>query len=48
MKTGIGFDHYGLKSGMAFKVTTRAYKRVCFFFKLQINKREREITKKNH
>ena len=29
LKTGIDFDHYGLKSGMVFKGTTRAYKRIC-------------------
>ena len=26
LKTGIDFDHYGLKSGMVFKGTTGAYK----------------------
>ena len=31
LKTGIDFDHYGLKSGMVFKGTTRAYKRICLF-----------------
>ena len=31
LKTGIDFDHYGLKSGMVFKGTTRAYKRMCLF-----------------
>ena len=31
VKTGIDFDHYGLKSGMVFKGTTRAYKRICLF-----------------
>ena len=29
LKTGIDFDHYGLKSGMVFKRTARAYKRIC-------------------
>ena len=29
LKTGIDFDHYGLKSGMVFKGTTGAYKRIC-------------------
>ena len=29
LETGIVFDHYGLKSGMVFKGTTRAYKRIC-------------------
>ena len=29
--TGIGFDHYGLKSGVVFKGTTGAYKRICLF-----------------
>ena len=29
LKTGIDFDHYGLKSGMVFKGTTEAYKRIC-------------------
>ena len=27
LKTGIGFDHYGLESGMVFKAT----KRICLF-----------------
>ena len=31
LKTGIDFDHYGLKSGMVFKETTGAYKRICLF-----------------
>ena len=30
LKTGIDFDHYGLKSGMVFKGTTGAYKRMVF------------------
>ena len=29
LKTGIDFEHYGLKSGMVFKGTTRAHKRIC-------------------
>ena len=28
LKTGIDFAHYDLKSGMVFKGTTRAYKRI--------------------
>ena len=31
LKTGIDFDHYGLKSDMVFKGTTRTYKRICLF-----------------
>ena len=31
LKTGIDFDHYGLKSGMVFKGTTGAYKLICLF-----------------
>ena len=31
LKTGIDFDHYGLKSAMIFKGTTGAYKRICLF-----------------
>ena len=31
VKTGIDCDHYGLKSGMVFKGTTRACKRICLF-----------------
>ena len=31
LKTGIDFDHYGLKSGMVYKGTTGAYKRICLF-----------------
>ena len=46
-KTGIDFDHYGLKSGMVFIGTTRVYKRICLFDQLQINKREKEIVKIN-
>ena len=30
LKTGIDFDHYGLKSVMVFKGTTRAYERIFF------------------
>ena len=30
-KTGIDFDHYGIKSGMVFKETTGAYKHICLF-----------------
>ena len=31
LKTGIDFGHYGLKSGMVFKGTMGAYKRICHF-----------------
>ena len=31
LKTGIDFDHYGLKSGMVFKGTTGAHERICLF-----------------
>ena len=31
LKTGIDFDHYGLKSGVVFKGTTGAYKCICLF-----------------
>ena len=31
LKTGIDFDHYFLKSGMVFKGTTIAYKRITLF-----------------
>ena len=31
LKTGVDFDHYGLKLGMVFKGTTGAYKRICRF-----------------
>ena len=31
LKTGIDFDHYGLKLGMVFKGTTGAYQRICLF-----------------
>ena len=31
LKTGKDFDHHGLKSGMVFKGTTGAYKRICLF-----------------
>ena len=43
LKRGIDFDHYGLKSGMVFKGTTGAYKRICLF-QLQMNrKRKRSV-----
>ena len=29
LKTGTDFDHCGLKLGMVFKGSTRAYKRIC-------------------
>ena len=29
LKTGTDFDHYGPKSGMVFKGTAGAYKRIC-------------------
>ena len=31
LKMGTDFGDYGLKSGMVFKGTTRAYKRICLF-----------------
>ena len=31
LKTGIDFDHYGHKSGMVYKGTMGAYKRICLF-----------------
>ena len=31
LKTGMNFDHYGLKSGMLFKGTTRGSKHICLF-----------------
>ena len=31
LKTGIDFDHQGLKLGMVFKGTTGAYKHICLF-----------------
>ena len=46
LKTGIDFDHYGLKSGMVFKGTIGAYKRLSF--QLQMNSREREVSKIYH
>ena len=30
-KTGINFDHYGVKSGVVFKGITRVYKHICLF-----------------
>ena len=41
LKTGIYFDHYGLKSGMAFKGTTGTYKRICLFNSKWIEKKEK-------
>ena len=46
LKTGIDFDHYGLKSSMVFKGTIGAYKRMSF--RLQMNSREREVSKIYH
>ena len=31
LKMGVDFDHYSLNSGMVFKGTTGAYKRICLF-----------------
>ena len=31
LKMDVDFAHYGLKSGMVFKGTTRAYQRICSF-----------------
>ena len=44
LKTGIDFDHYGLKLGMVFKGTTGAI----LSFQLQMNSREREVSKIYH
>ena len=41
LKTGIDFDHYGLKSGMVFKGTTGAYKRICLFNSKLIAEKEK-------
>ena len=41
LKTGIVLDYYGLKSGMVFKGTTRAYKRICLFNSKRIVKKEK-------
>ena len=48
LKTGIDVAHYGLKSGMVFKGTKRACKRICLFSSKCMNKREREITEIYH
>ena len=45
LKRGVDFDHYGLKSGMVFNGTTRAYKRFCLFNSKRI--REKEKKKQN-
>ena len=47
LKTGIDFDHYGIKSGMVFKGTTGAYKRICLFNSKWIVA-EREVSKIYH
>ena len=44
LKTGIGFVHYGLKSGMIFQGTTGAY----LSFQLKKKSREREVSKIYH
>ena len=31
LKTGVDFDHYGLKSGVVYNGATGAYKRICLF-----------------
>ena len=41
LKTGIDFDHYGLKSGMVYKGTTGAYKRICLFNSKSIVEKEK-------
>ena len=41
LKTGIDFDHYGLKSSMIFKGTTTAYKCFCLFNSKRIVKKEK-------
>ena len=51
LKTGIDFDHYGLKSGMVYKGTKGAYKRIYHYhlsFQLKMNSREREVSKIYH
>ena len=44
LKTGIDFDHYGLKSGMVFEGTTGAHKRICLF-NGKLKSRERDVSK---
>ena len=49
LKMGITFYHCGLKSGMAFKGTTGVYKqRICQSCQLQMNSREKELSKIYH
>ena len=43
LKTGIDFDHYGLKLGMVFKGTTEAYKRICLFNSKRIVEKETSL-----
>ena len=40
-KTGIDFAQYDLKSGMVFKGTARAYKRICLFNSKLIREKEK-------
>ena len=42
-ENGYRFDHYGLKSGMVFKGTTRAYKHFCHFNSRSVSICNREI-----
>ena len=41
LKTGIDFDHYGRKSGMVYKGTTKAYTRICLFNSKRIVEKEK-------
>ena len=48
LKTGIDFDHYGLKSGMVYKGTMGQSVYTYLSFQLQMNGREREVSKIYH
>ena len=48
LKTGIDFDHSGLKSGVVFKGTMRASLETYWSLKLQMNSIEREASKIYH
>ena len=47
LKTGVHFAHLGLKSGMVFEVTTRAYKRIYRFNSKWTRKKLRNMRIRN-
>ena len=48
LKMDIDYDHFGLNSGMVFKGSTKSPVQRYLSFPLQMNNREREVTKIYH